>query len=241
MVNFLGSFFFIAWERQWLIFSFWPGMDAEAFLDVSRRTKRPSFRSWTFTLSKTAIGATLIWYVSPRIANPLLQGWVGMLGIIFLLHFGIFHLIALVWQALGVDAEPIMHFPLASQSLSEFWGKRWNMGFRQLTFDLVFDPLRRPLGVAAATFASFVMSGLIHELVISVPARAGYGLPTFYFALQGAGVLLERSRIGKRWRLHRGMRGWFFAVLLAACPAYWLFHPWFVTRVIVPFLHAIGA
>jgi hypothetical protein len=219
----------------------WPGMDAETFLDVSRHPQQPTWRNWIFAFSKTVVGVILIWYVSPRITDPLQRGWVGMLGLIFLLHFGTFHMIALAWQALGVDAEPIMHFPLASQSLSEFWGKRWNMGFRQLTFDLVFDPLRRPFGLSVATLAAFVMSGLIHELVISLPARAGYGLPTAYFALQGAGVLLERSRVGKRWNLHRGMRGWFFALLIAASPAYWLFHPWFVTRVIVPFLRAIGA
>jgi hypothetical protein len=171
----------------------------------------------------------------------MLQGWAGMFGLVFLLHFGLFHLIALVWQSLGVDAEPIMHFPLGSRSLSEFWGKRWNMGFRQLTFDLVFRPLRRPFGTAAATFASFLVSGAIHELVISYPARAGYGLPTAYFAVQGAGVLLERSSAGKKLGLRDGARGWLFALLVAAGPAYWLFHPWFVLRVVVPFLRAIGA
>lgn len=219
----------------------WPGMDAASFLDRKQDPAKPSVVEWFQAGTKTLMGAVLIWLVAHRFVNPMLQGWMGMLGLIFLLHFGSFHLIALAWQALGVDAEPIMHFPLGSRSLSEFWGKRWNMGFRQLTFDLVFNPLRRPLGVATATFASFVVSGLIHELVISVPVRAGYGLPTGYFALQGAGVLLERSQIGKRLGLHRAWRGWLFAVIVAGGPAYILFHPWFVMRVMVPFLRAIGA
>ncbi len=219
----------------------WPGMDTDAFLDESRHPERPSLVSWLFALGKTLMGIALIWGVAHRFANPILQGWIGMLGLIFLLHFGIFHLLALAWQTIGVDAEPIMHFPLGSRSLSEFWGKRWNMGFRQLTFELVFDPMRRTVGVGAATFSAFVVSGLIHDLVISAPARAGYGLPTLYFALQGAGVLVERSRLGKRMHLHRGVRGWLYAVLVAAAPAYWLFHPWFVLRVMVPFLRAIGA
>lgn len=219
----------------------WPGMDAEAFLDHSLHPPRPSPSTWLFALFKTAFGAVLIWGVAHHLANPLIQGWIGMLGLVFLLHFGTFHLIALAWQTFGINAEPIMHFPLGTRSLSEFWGKRWNMGFRLLTFQLVFEPLRRPTGAAVATFSSFVVSGFIHELVISVPARAGYGLPTAYFAIQGAGVLAERSRLGKQWHLHRGARGWIFALLVAAGPAYFLFHPWFVTRIVVPFLRAIGA
>jgi hypothetical protein len=219
----------------------WPGMDADSFLDEARRPPPPSLKAWSFALSKTALGILLVWEVAHRFRAPLLQGWIGMLGLIFLLHFGTFHLIALTWQALGIYAEPIMKFPLGSRSLSEFWGKRWNMGFRQLTFDLVFKPMRRPFGVAAATLCSFLVSGIIHELVISVPAQAGYGLPTAYFGLQGAGVLLERSPFGKRILVDHGLRGWLFAVLVAAGPAYWLFHPWFVLRVMVPFLRAIGA
>ena len=219
----------------------WPGMDAASFLDGQRVPPKPVPIQWLFAAAKTGLGILLIWFVAHRFASPMLQGWIGMLGLIFLLHFGSFHLIALAWQAFGVDAEPIMRSPISSRSLREFWGKRWNMGFRQLTFDLVFNPLRRPLGVGAATFASFVVSGLIHELVISLPARAGYGLPTVYFAVQGAGVLLERSNAGKKSGLRSGWRGWLFAATVAGGPAYLLFHPWFVLRVMVPFLRAIGA
>src|SRR5580704_14334097 len=68
--------------------------------------------------------------------EPLLRGWVGMLGLILLLHFGAFKIIALLWQSVGVDAKAIMSAPLRSTSLGEFWGKRWNLGFRQLSHEL---------------------------------------------------------------------------------------------------------
>jgi hypothetical protein len=87
----------------------------------------------------------------------------------------------------------------------------------------------------------FVASGLVHELVISLPTRAGYGLPTAYFALQGLGVVLERSFTGRRLGLDGGAVGRLLAITLTAVPAVALFHPWFVARVAEPFLAAIGA
>jgi alginate O-acetyltransferase complex protein AlgI len=49
-----------------------------------------------------------------------------MVGLILTLHFGLFQILALFWQRLGVAAEPIMKAPLRATSLGEFWGKRWN-------------------------------------------------------------------------------------------------------------------
>jgi len=174
-------------------------------------------------------------------ANALAQGWVGMIGLIFFLHFGSFHLLALFWQQLGVNAKPIMAAPSRSRSLGEFWGRRWNLGFRQLSYDLIFRPLERPLGAWPATFLVFLISGMIHDLVISVPARGGYGLPTVYFLAQGVGIAVERSRAGRQLGLGRGVRGCLFLAACAAGPAFWLFHPPFVLRVVVPFMEAVRA
>ena len=97
------------------------------------------------------------------------------------------------------------------------------------------------LGPDTAGFFVFAVSGLIHDLVISLPARGGYGLPTLYFLLQGAGVTVERSRFGKRLRLGQGVRGWCFMMVFLTVPVFGLFHPWFVLRVILPFMRAIHA
>ncbi len=87
----------------------------------------------------------------------------------------------------------------------------------------------------------FLFSGLIHELVISVPAQGGYGLPTGYFLLQGFGILFERSRTGRYLGLQSGLRGWMFMAAVTAGPIRWLFHMPFVIRVTLPFLRAIHA
>jgi Membrane bound O-acyl transferase family len=221
----------------------WPGMDAASFLDLKPAATKPLFRRLVWAVIKTGSGATLLWVVARTIpaTQPLLRGWVGMFGLILLLHFGTFDIIAFIWQRVGINAQPIMSTPLRSTSLAEFWGKRWNLGFRQLAHEWVFRPLYPHVGVGAAGFLVFVLSGLIHDLVISLPARAGYGLPTAYFALQGVGVAFERSALGKRVGLGKGPEGWIFVVLVVAAPAYFLFHPWFVVRVILPFMQAIHA
>lgn len=221
----------------------WPGMDADAFLDARQRVSPPSFWSWFRATLQTILGAILLWVVAKTIpvGQPLLRGWVGMVGLILLLHFGSFQMVAVLWQSLGVKAEPIMSAPLRSTSLGEFWGRRWNLGFRQLGHELIFRPLYRRLGAGIAGFLVFAVSGLIHDLVISLPARGGYGLPTLYFLLQGAGVSVERSRFGKRLGLGQGVRGWCFMMVFLTVPVFGLFHPWFVLRVILPFMQAIHA
>jgi hypothetical protein len=223
----------------------WPGLDAKAFLDprLLPRDRRPTSGEWAFAAGKLALGVALTWSVVRLVPAdlPLLRGWVGMAGLIFVLHFGSFHLLSCAWRAAGVDARPLMNWPVLSEGVSEFWGRRWNTAFRDLAHRFLFRPLADRLGPRAGLAAGFLFSGLVHDLVISVPAGAGYGLPTLYFVIQGVGILVERSRAGKRLGLGTGWRGRAFAAVVVIGPAYVLFHPPFVLNVVVPFLAAIGA
>jgi Membrane bound O-acyl transferase family len=115
---------------------------------------------------KTLLGATLIWVVA-RTAypeRPLLAGWLGMVGLILVLHFGTFHLLSLARRSHGVDATPVMRSPLLASSLADFWGRRWNTAFHELATRLTFRPLRPSFGVTGATLLVFLASGFIHEL-----------------------------------------------------------------------------
>ncbi|HEV2691820.1 MAG TPA: DCC1-like thiol-disulfide oxidoreductase family protein [Verrucomicrobiae bacterium] len=221
----------------------WPGMDANEFLEVKNIPERPHVGEWVLGLAKLGFGLVILYVIARRALpiHPLLAGWVGMVGIVFVLHFGLFHIVSLLWRRAGVKAMPMMRNPLVATAVTEFWGVRWNTAFNQLAFDLAYRPLRRLGTAVTATLLVFVISGLIHELVISVPARAGYGLPTAYFLIQGLGVVFERTIIGRKLGLGRGVCGWLFTVLITAAPAFWLFHPPFIHNVILPMLTAIGA
>ncbi len=228
------------WRRSVAYLLLWPGMDAEKFLQHGSRARRVSPREWSGALIKTAAGVASITAAKHLLpTHPFAAAWVCMIGLVLLLHFGVFYLIALTWQSIGICADPIMQHPIASQSLGEFWGKRWNLGFRALSHKLVFRPLQRRHGTVAATFAAFLASGMVHDIVISVPARGGYGLPTMYFFLQGVGVVLERSRLGKQFGLGSGVRGGIWMAVFTLGPVFFLFHPWFISGVMVPFLRAI--
>jgi predicted DCC family thiol-disulfide oxidoreductase YuxK len=221
---------------------FWPGMNAVAFC-TSSYVPCPPIREWSFAMVKSLFGAVLVWLAVPFVAasHPIARGWVGMIGLAFLLHFGTFHLLSLVWRTVGINARPIMHSPVSAPSLTAFWSGRWNSAFSDLMHKHLLVPLAGGVGMRRAVLAVFVVSGLLHELVISLPARGGYGLPTIYFTGQGLGLLLERSRAGRGLGLGRGWKGRLFALVVAAGPAFWLFHPLFIRNVILPMLHAIGA
>src|SRR5437588_4021359 len=85
--------------------------------------------------------------------------------------------------------------------------------------------------------ATFFASGLVHEIVITVPAGGGYGGPTLYFVLQCLATCLERRTV----RLRRGPAARLFAAIVLLAPLPLLFPTPFVLRVILPFLHALGS
>jgi hypothetical protein len=217
----------------------WQGMDATVFLDATplRREWRPTGGEWLFAFAKLALGVGMVWGIVRVIPAelPLIRGWGGMVGLVFVIHFGAFQLLGCAWRTIGVDARPLMHWPVLAAGVSDFWGRRWNTAFRDLTHRFLFRPLAARVGPRAGLVVGFVVSGLVHELVISVPAGGGYGLPTLYFTIQAAGLLAERW-----WRI-RGWRGRLFAAAVIVGPAGLLFHPPFVDRVVLPFLSAIGA
>jgi alginate O-acetyltransferase complex protein AlgI len=233
-----------AWRQAgyWLL---WPGLDAVAFLGTGRmRTiARPVLSEWIWAAFNLALGAGLFWGVARCWPESwwLGRGWTGMAGFILAAHCGAFQLLSCAWRAAGVDARPMMDAPLLSRSVSEFWGRRWNTAFRDLAHRFLFQPLAHRLGPRHALAAGFIFSGLVHELVVTIPAGGGYGGPTFFFSCQGFAILFEHSRAGRAWGLGRGGRGWLFTMAALGLPLGLAFPPVFVQRIILPFMQTAGA
>lgn len=217
----------------------WPGLNARAFLR-SAPTERAAVRAGELAaaLGKTVLGLTLfLWAVlHVRTAPVMIVGWMGMLGIIFTLHFGMMHVVSCVLRRMGFEAPPIMNAPMRAVSLTEFWSARWNRAFADVARRFVFRPLVRRCGAVGAGGVVFLVSGLVHEAAISLPARGGWGGPTLYFVLSALGIAIERSRVGVVLGLGRGVRGWLWVFGFTVLPLPLLFHTPFVERVIVPML-----
>jgi alginate O-acetyltransferase complex protein AlgI len=203
---------------RWLVWAMlWPGMR------LPRRDG--SSKVWLRGLPCIAIGAALIagahllWRVSgePWVATVPL-----MIGISLCLHFGLFGVLAGVWRA-----KPLFRNPLVSASLREFWGRRWNLAYSEMMQEAVQRPLRkRP---RAALAAIFVFSGLLHEVAISLPVQAGWGLPLAYFALHGLATLVEPRVITPGTK---AARVWTACWVLLPLPL--LFHPPFIREIVWP-------
>ncbi|HEX7792740.1 MAG TPA: MBOAT family protein [Vicinamibacterales bacterium] len=230
------------WRHAAYLFA-WPGMDATAFMQANTTASCCRVAEWLRALFNLIAGILLLFVVARTLPSEhvYVAAWSGMVGLILMLHFGAFHLLSCFWRRLDLPARPLMNRPLASKSLSEFWGRRWNTAFRDLAHRFVFRPLTSRLGPRVGLVGGFLVSGLVHDLVISVPAGGGYGGPTMFFVIQGAAISLERSRLGKRMGLGRGTFGRSFVFAAVIAPLGLLFHRPFVIGVIVPFMHAIGA
>ena len=229
-----------AWKQLAYLLA-WPGMDTRAFL-FAKNPRPVRAPEWIWAFGKIACGVALVWGLAHKLGGGAPSAWAAMVGLVMAFHFGMFHVLSLAWRCGSIDARAIMREPWRSRTVAEFWGERWNSAYRDLTHALVFQPATRFVkritaeGACAphvAVMAGFLASGLVHELVISVPARAGYGLPTLYFLIQGAAVLAE-----KRFRVRRA-RLWTWSIIIL--PIGILFHPWFVTNVVMPMLEAMGA
>jgi alginate O-acetyltransferase complex protein AlgI len=211
---------------RWLLFTLaWFGMNPRTFL-----TRRPgagararAMRLCIRGLRNLIAGAVLI--APARWAGTVWVIPVLMAGLSLVIHFGVLTLVAALLQALGFRARVLFDAPLRSRSLREFWAQRWNRGFAEMTALCVQRPLATRLGRSRALFVSFLASGLLHEVAISLPVGAGFGLPTCYFVLQG--ILAQRERTAP---------GRLATLLRVGLPLPLVFHPWFVAGTLVPLL-----
>jgi hypothetical protein len=100
---------------------------------------------------------------------------------------------------------PVVDAPWKTDSLHDFWAKRWHQLLRQ-TF-MVFGgkpglKLGGPIGMVVGTFAA---SGMYHELSSAAMGRGFDVRVLAFFMLQGFLVILER--VWRRVTGHR-VRGW---------------------------------
>jgi alginate O-acetyltransferase complex protein AlgI len=218
---------------RWLSFSLlWIGMRPRLFA-ASARPGLPGARALAVQGAiRVAIGLLLIGAARLVPQRTVAATAVGA-GLLLVFHFGLCTVLAAAWRARGIRCDPIVREPTRSRSLVDFWSRRWNLAYSEMCAIVFYRPLSGRAGRDASVLLSFVFSGLLHEMAISLPVNAGYGLPTAYFTLHGVLVLLEEA-LARRGRPIRGLAGriWAYFWILAPLPI--LFHGPFVAGVLLP-------
>ncbi|CAM0957646.1 unnamed protein product [Alopecurus aequalis] len=134
---------------------------------------------------------------------------------------------AVIQGVLGMEMEPQVDRPYLASSLRDFWGRRWNPMVPAILRPSVHGPVRARYGEAAGVLASFLVSGLMHELLFYyIMRRPPSGDVTAFFVLHGVCTAAEAW-----WVRHAG---WWRPPRVLALPltlafvggtGFWLFFP----------------
>lgn len=225
-------------HRARLLFALlWPGFDAGRF--TTRLEDQSSLERLVGGALRLIFGLVVLTVAAVGVHDwDNAATWLGIAGILLVVHLGYAELLTWFVQRLGYRVRPLFDRPWASRSLAEFWTQRWNVAFVEMDRALLIPLLRRSLSRRVAAFGVFLISGVLHELAISYPAGDGFGLPMAYFGIHAVAFSFERGILHvHRWPAWLA-RTWTISLVLAPLPL--LFHEAFRSALIVPLLELIG-
>jgi hypothetical protein len=77
---------------------------------------------WSLAVFKTLLGLVELYLLARLVPAEMRygRGWVGMVGAMTVLHFGLFHVMSCAYRARGINARVLMDAPGYSKSLGEF-------------------------------------------------------------------------------------------------------------------------
>ncbi|TVY04182.1 wax synthase family protein [Cohnella terricola] len=230
---------------RWIAFHCWIGMRPYVF---AKRKDKPYDGGKLIRLGfvRLLIGIGMVtlswltwhwaaqWDWNPIVGRICASGFL-LAGLSLIGHFGLLNIGAGLWRKAGFDCQPLFRNPFQSRSLNEFWSRRWNLAFSEMTSLGVYRPLAGLIGKNSAAFASFLFSGILHELAISLPVRQGYGMPLLYFFIHGCGIVIEHLLEKRGCPISKVPwvgRLWTIVWLVVPLPI--LFHPAFLKGIVWP-------
>ena len=213
---------------RWLGFAtLWFGMEPSLFA-VKRRRREWLIHLW-IGLACIASSGTAVWiFWLYEIDNLILLFCAMSLGF----HFGVLRLQVVFWRYFGFPVKPLFRNPFLLKGFNDFWGRRWNLGYSQMMARTVKAPLTPIIGEKWSRGAVFLVSGIFHEIAITLPIGAGYGLPTTFFLIQGTASLLEKRN---------SILSSSLCVIFLLAGLYVLFPEPFPTEIILPTRDLFGA
>jgi len=229
--------------RQWAAFAIgWAGMRPQPFETLGGETLPDAWSKIRYGMSRVLAGFALILVAHQLMMLPIdsdilyvMITAILLLAFSLILHFGLLSISAGMWRLSGASTYYLFKTPAKAKTLSEFWSKRWNLAFSEMTSITIFRPLKDKTGNITALIIAFAFSGLLHELALSVPVNSGYGLPLLYFIIQGIIVIVEKGLLTRKIKFLQNSvlaRVWVFFWLVVPMPL--LFHGQFINSVVWP-------
>jgi len=123
---------------------------------------------------------------------------------LYLIAAGAFNFFVAPIALRGISYMDPFRSPFFARSPGEFWSQRWNTWVSHLLYRYVFLPIGGIRNPVRGVFASFAVSGLVHEAVFGFVAGHLTGWMMMYFLTQASLVLLT-SNIRVFRRLTRRM------------------------------------
>ncbi|KAM5552079.1 acyl-CoA--sterol O-acyltransferase 1-like [Rosa sericea] len=162
------------------------------------------------------------------------------LYIYLLLEFLLAMVGVLARALLGLELKPHFNEPYLSTSLQDFWGRRWNLMATSILRPAVYEPvldfstrfIGRKWAPLPAVMGSFVVSGLMHELIYYYQGRVKPTWEvTWFFVLQGLCLTLEivlKKALRGRFRWLPTPVSVVLTVGFVVATCFWLFFPQFL-------------
>jgi alginate O-acetyltransferase complex protein AlgI len=222
--------------KQWLVFCYgWFGMNPRPFLEYPSRPL-PDYADYIKKgILRIVTGLLIInlaAYFFPAPGNyAFIFHLLYLVSLSLILHFGLLNISTGFLRSKGVNVTSLFKDPIRSGSLNEFWSRRWNLAFVELTTIAVLRPVRSKTGATIAFWTAYVFSGLLHEMAISLPVRTGFGKPFLYFIIQAILILT----IDKYFlRVRNAMLRTALILLCLFAPVFLLFHEAFIRKIVIP-------
>ncbi|XAR53844.1 Long-chain-alcohol O-fatty-acyltransferase [Bertholletia excelsa] len=204
-----------------------------------KQIKRSQMSFWAYALMGLFVTVLFrVYDYSEQIHAKLLMV-IYSLHMYFMLEIMLAAVAAVVRIALGMELEAQFDKPYLSTSLQDFWGRRWNLMVTGILRPTVYKPV---LSVASrivspkwaqppAMFLTFVVSGLMHELIFFYLDRVRPTWEiTWFFLLHGACLLVEVQM--KKLATGRCRLPWWVSAPLTIgfviATSFWLFFPVFL-------------
>ncbi|HSK97170.1 MAG TPA: MBOAT family protein, partial [Euzebyales bacterium] len=188
----------MSWHRRIRYLIVWPGFVSRPLWDRRPDDAGVGERWIRSGMPWILVGVVVLSALALSSATGEVAAWSAIAGLLATVHLGAMDVLSGLMRRLGHPVARAFTAPWAATSLGDFWTRRWNRPFVEMD-RVVFLPLLAWLPPRTARFGVFLISGVLHELAISFPAGAGWGLPLAYFTGHALLVGVERTVRIDRW------------------------------------------